>query len=65
MSQLRRRFPRSITIAILLAFCGVSLVGLGVGGYVVLSIGQPPSRAPADRCNSDAHRSQLHFHDPP
>ena len=33
MSQLRRRFPRSI--AILLACCGVSLVGLVVGGYVV------------------------------
>jgi immune inhibitor A len=35
MSQLHRRFPWSIKIAILLAGCGVSLFGLGVGGYVV------------------------------
>ena len=41
MSQLRRQFPRSITIAILLACCGVSLVGLGVGGCVVSQSASP------------------------
>ncbi len=41
MSQLRRRFPRSITIAILLAFCGVSLVGLVVGGCIVSQPANP------------------------
>jgi immune inhibitor A len=35
MSQLRRRFPRGISVAILLAFCGVSLAGLLLGGCVV------------------------------
>ena len=35
MAQLRQRFPRSTTIAIVLACCGVLLVVLVVGGYIV------------------------------
>ncbi len=35
MSQLRRLFPRNIPIAILLACCGVCLILLVIGGYVV------------------------------
>ncbi len=41
MSQLRRRFPRNITIAILWACCFVSLVGLGVGACVVSPLASP------------------------
>jgi immune inhibitor A len=41
MSQLRQHFPRNIPVFILLAFCAVSLVGLGVGSYVVSQSANP------------------------
>ena len=41
MSQLRQRFPCSLTLAILLACCGISLLGLGVGGYIVFQSASP------------------------
>ena len=41
MSQLRRRFPRNITIAILLTCCGLILIGLIVGGYIVSQSASP------------------------
>ena len=42
MAQHGRRFsPRGITIAILLAFCGICLVGLVAGGYVVSQLASP------------------------
>ena len=41
MSQLHQHSPWSIWIAILLAFCGASLVGLGVSGCVVIQPTNP------------------------
>ena len=57
MSQLRRRFPRSITNRHSVGVLRCNPRRTGSGRLYRVSVGQPPSRARADGSDSDAHKA--------